>query len=506
MKILPLALLAHVQLCVWARSPSSPAPPGNGERIKDTEITATHLVSLNQKLQPVLSDLMQVEFFRYFKMDLNKHCPFWDEHGMCHMEQCAVSPILEDDYVDQMWKDQDLGAIQYQRKSPFQEKCDFTDMDFCVRDDELSSTSGAVYIDLIENPEKFTGYMGDSANRIWHVIYEQNCFKFMFDSHSKAESSLLPIAARNTLDADDVCVEKRAFFRVISGLHASISVHLCYDHLNKETGKWEPNVNCYESRIGTHPERIQNLYFLYTLMLEAVAQLDKYLDIYTFCSGNKMENMRTRILLTEAMNNVKTHRPYINVGEMFAGDTELKEGFKNQFRNVSRIMDCVGCEKCRLWGKIQTLGIGTALKILFSFDPKLHALTSINGAKSFSSSKSDTRFLRTEVVSLFNALTRFAESLDMIQKFEALKAMQGQPQYSRALRQLWNGVEEIVISLQSVVSLRGLLMEARDNPPLVLRGALVVFATLLIGRWLVQRLLLLVGGKRQRRMMMRKND
>eukprot|EP00158_Paraphelidium_tribonemae_P007591 Partr_v1_DN28293_c0_g1_i3_m75170 len=118
MKILPLALLAHVQLCVWARSPSSPAPPGNGERIKDTEITATHLVSLNQKLQPVLSDLMQVEFFRYFKMDLNKHCPFWDEHGMCHMEQCAVSPILEDDYVDQMWKDQDLGAIQYQRVSP----------------------------------------------------------------------------------------------------------------------------------------------------------------------------------------------------------------------------------------------------------------------------------------------------------------------------------------------------------------------------------------------------
>ena len=28
-------------------------------------------------------------------------------------------------------------------------------------------------------------------------------------------------------------------------------------------------------------------------------------------------------------------------------------------------MDCVTCEKCRLWGKLQVLGFGTALKILF---------------------------------------------------------------------------------------------------------------------------------------------
>ena len=27
-------------------------------------------------------------------------------------------------------------------------------------------------------------------------------------------------------------------------------------------------------------------------------------------------------------------------------------------------MDCVSCEKCKLWGKLQMLGLGTALKIL----------------------------------------------------------------------------------------------------------------------------------------------
>lgn len=33
-------------------------------------------------------------------------------------------------------------------------------------------------------------------------------------------------------------------------------------------------------------------------------------------------------------------------------------------------MDCVECEKCKVYGKMQTLGIGTALKILFSMKDK----------------------------------------------------------------------------------------------------------------------------------------
>ena len=48
----------------------------------------------------------------------------------------------------------------------------------------------------------------------------------------------------------------------------------------------------------------------------------------------------------------------------------LKEQFKSHFRNVSRIMDCVGCDKCRLWGKLQVSGLGTALKILFELEDK----------------------------------------------------------------------------------------------------------------------------------------
>ncbi len=47
---------------------------------------------------------------------------------------------------------------------------------------------------------------------------------------------------------------------------------------------------------------------------------------------------------------------------------DLINDIRFQFRNVSRIMDCVSCEKCRLWGKIQITGLGTALKVIFSLD------------------------------------------------------------------------------------------------------------------------------------------
>lgn len=36
-----------------------------------------------------------------------------------------------------------------------------------------------------------------------------------------------------------------------------------------------------------------------------------------------------------------------------AVSAKLKNEFREKFRNISRIMDCVGCDKCKLWGKLQ---------------------------------------------------------------------------------------------------------------------------------------------------------
>ena len=38
---------------------------------------------------------------------------------------------------------------------------------------------------------------------------------------------------------------------------------------------------------------------------------------------------------------------------------------QHKFYNISRIMDCISCDKCRLNGKVQVRGLATTLKVLF---------------------------------------------------------------------------------------------------------------------------------------------
>ena len=35
---------------------------------------------------------------------------------------------------------------------------------------------------------------------------------------------------------------------------------------------------------------------------------------------------------------------------------ELRKQLQASFHNITAVMDCVGCEKCKLWGKLQLLG------------------------------------------------------------------------------------------------------------------------------------------------------
>lgn len=38
--------------------------------------------------------------------------------------------------------------------------------------------------------------------------------------------------------SDEICLEKRVYYRLISGLHSSISIHICDEWFDRETGVW----------------------------------------------------------------------------------------------------------------------------------------------------------------------------------------------------------------------------------------------------------------------------
>ena len=62
------------------------------------------------------------------------------------------------------------------------------------------------YVDLIENPEAFTGYAGPSANRVWKAIYVENCFNYAPE-----------LSNPDGLSSNAVCTEKKFFYRLLSG-------------------------------------------------------------------------------------------------------------------------------------------------------------------------------------------------------------------------------------------------------------------------------------------------
>ncbi|CAN0464074.1 unnamed protein product, partial [Discosporangium mesarthrocarpum] len=80
---------------------------------------------------------------------------------------------------------------------------------------------------------------------------------------------------------------------------------------------------------------------------------------------------------------------------------ERKEEFMAKFHNISRIMDCVGCEKCKLWGKLETLGLGTAIKIMM-VSPDEEGDTALS------------ELHRNELIALVNTAAQLAKSVGSV--------------------------------------------------------------------------------------------
>jgi ERO1-like protein beta len=139
----------------------------------------------------------------------------------------------------------------------------------------------------LENAERYTGYAGESAAKVWNNIYSENCFEV-----TKGMGTFLP--------NPDLCTEKKVFYRLISGLHSSISLHICGEYWDSFKNVWFKNTTCYIDRFQGYPERIDNLYFLWSVLVRAVSKLSPYLQNYPFCSGTRDEEIvAVRKIVTE---------------------------------------------------------------------------------------------------------------------------------------------------------------------------------------------------------------
>lgn len=142
--------------------------------------------------------------------------------------------------------------------------------------------------------------------------------------------------------APGLCLEKRVFYRLISGLHSSINIHLCAEHLLDGTTSsrphtvrrkhrcpspalfsvstegwgrsvWGPNVQEFRRRFdtaetkGEGTRRLKNLYFLYLIELRALYKVAPYFEraFVNLYTGNSQEDGATKELLLQLFNKIK---------------------------------------------------------------------------------------------------------------------------------------------------------------------------------------------------------
>lgn len=257
----------------------------------------------------------------------------------------------------------------------------------------------------------------------------ENCFNSP-DSKTK-KSSFSTLIGMDSLR--DVCLEERVFYRMVSGLHSSINIHLCSNYLLSEKnspmasfaapkGVWGPNIKEFKKRFNPETTNnegshwLRNLYFAYIVEMRAIAKIAPYLRQEEFYTGFDKDDKEVQLAMKDLLNVVESFPSHFNESSMFNGASiKFKNEFREKFRNISKIMDCVGCDKCRLWGKLQIQGMGTALKILFS--GKFEQNSTISTMYDKSSNKNNVilikqpnsshfKLKRTEIVSLFNAFGR----------------------------------------------------------------------------------------------------
>lgn len=110
------------------------------------------------------------------------------------------------------------------------------------------------------------------------------------------------------------------------------------------------------------------MYLTYTLLLRAMIKMKSKMGNVQL-GVQDHDDARAKSIM-EAFFKSLPKAPKNFDSKLFAISPAQADQLKATFRNMAKLMDCVSCERCRLWGKVQIYGVGTALKILTSPNPK----------------------------------------------------------------------------------------------------------------------------------------
>lgn len=89
---------------------------------------------------------------------------------------------------------------------------------WCEAVDENTEDGEYIFVNLQENKESYTAYNGSN---VWMTIYQENC--------------LLDEIKRKGFDPAEQCSEETLLYQAVSGLHASVNIHVSHNYHDSDT-------------------------------------------------------------------------------------------------------------------------------------------------------------------------------------------------------------------------------------------------------------------------------
>jgi ERO1-like protein alpha len=336
----------------------------------------------NTDLLEKLNSLRDADYLSLFSVDILGSCEYMPQEIFeCYTESCEIYPV-------------DEGQVPTAMKQ-IDSKYDFT-LDGWGRWDMPTED----YYDIREFPEDYTGYDG---SEVWKFIHNRICFPeygYATD-HWKAD-----------------------FNKAVSGLHAVVSAQIIRGIQERITSgqgfapdeKWTDPHAEFQRRLsqqGETPQALENMYFVSMLVLRAVdLAKDRILaDQSTGCLNDvdmsALQGLFNTPLFAQSEAKSKVDAAVSQFRYRATRDKDSVDRLweaRMRTREIMRIMNCVQCNKCRLHGKIVTMGVSTALQILLGHDGQGQDPRTVQ---------------RVELATLLTTLHKCCSGIDLCLKMEA---------------------------------------------------------------------------------------
>lgn len=327
---------------------------------------------LAEELYPHLTELVKLPYFRYYRVNLNQKCIFKLDDNVCRTRMtCQLISQNQNNSLPATFLEEDRiilkRNVQFSNYDIFEFVKPFYDIQRHDWSFDLILADN-IYVDLIIDKEQYTGYQGQD---IWNKIYQENCLGF-----------------------SQRCNNNQILYQIISGMHTSVSSHISEHFIDWENNITYPNTEMYYKMVGSDSRRLSNLFFAWEVLVQGYLRYYDVISRMSIRTQHFRSDVRTQTQLGriwEILADYPEQELLINDFTLESGQLDTKEVFLRYFTNITRLMDCVECIKCKVYGKLQIMGMGTALRILLN--PQQGELT------------------RNELVSIVNTLNKWTESI-----------------------------------------------------------------------------------------------